>query len=420
MAERRRLGRRFGWLWGAFAVSSFGTQFAFGAFPLVAITVLHAGPAEVSMLSAAALAVGAAVAVPLAPWVEFRRKRPVMIAMDLIRFAALLSVPAAYVLGVLSFAQLLVVAVVAATADIAFRAAHGAFLKWLVPPEELVAANARLESATWTATIAGPPLGGAVAGLLGPVATLAADAISYLLSAVGLRAVGGREPRPGAPDREPPKTAAPAEAATPARESRVPRMRAADLADGWRYVLADPVLRPLFLNTVPVNSLIMATAPLMSVLMLDDLGFAPLAVRPGVRPALCRRPDRRPPGPAARRPLRPPRRPRGVGDRPGVLAGGPGVRGSRHRRARAGRGGPTGPGHQHRGVQPGVGGVPPRPDPARTGGPRPHGLDGHRKGRRGRGDRRRRPARRRHRHPHRRGGGGPAPAGDPAPAPLPA
>ncbi|MBX9388410.1 MFS transporter [Streptomonospora nanhaiensis] len=196
-------------------------------------------------------------------------------AMDLIRFAALLSVPAAYVLGVLSFAQLLVVAVVAATADIAFRAAHGAFLKWLVPPEELVAANARLESATWTATIAGPPLGGAVAGLLGPVATLAADAISYLLSAVGLRAVGGREPRPGAPDREPPKTAAPAEAATPARESRVPRMRAADLADGWRYVLADPVLRPLFLNTVPVNSLIMATAPLMSVLMLDDLGFAP-------------------------------------------------------------------------------------------------------------------------------------------------
>ena len=33
------------------------------------------------------------VAVPLGPWVEFRRKRPVMIAMDLIRFAALLSVP---------------------------------------------------------------------------------------------------------------------------------------------------------------------------------------------------------------------------------------------------------------------------------------------------------------------------------------
>ena len=40
------------------------------------------------MLAATGLAVGAVVAVPLRPWVEFRRKR-LMIAMDLIRFAAL-------------------------------------------------------------------------------------------------------------------------------------------------------------------------------------------------------------------------------------------------------------------------------------------------------------------------------------------
>ena len=34
-------------------------------------------------------------------------------------------------------------------------------------------------------------------------------------------------------------------------------------------------MRPLFLNTVLVNSLILATAPLIAVLMLSDLGFAP-------------------------------------------------------------------------------------------------------------------------------------------------
>ncbi|MEV5410059.1 hypothetical protein AB0K60_14640 [Thermopolyspora sp. NPDC052614] len=45
-----------------------------------------------SALAAAALAVGALVVVPLGPWVEFRRKRPVVIAMDLIRFAALSAV----------------------------------------------------------------------------------------------------------------------------------------------------------------------------------------------------------------------------------------------------------------------------------------------------------------------------------------
>jgi hypothetical protein len=31
--------------------------------------------------------------VPLGPWIEFRRKRPVMIGMDLVRFAAVMSIP---------------------------------------------------------------------------------------------------------------------------------------------------------------------------------------------------------------------------------------------------------------------------------------------------------------------------------------
>lgn len=252
---RRSLGRRFGWLWAAFAVSTFGTMLAFGAFPLIAIRVLHAGPAKVSALAAAGLAIGAVVAVPLGPWVEFHRKRPVMIAMDLTRFAALLSIPVAYALGLLSFAQLVVASVVVAAADITFRAASGACLKALVPPAGLVAANGRFESTTWTATALGPPLGGALIGLFGPVVTVLADAVSYLLSALGIRAIGGRESRPARTDG--------------------PRLRGHDLLYGWRYVLAHPVLRRLFANTVLVNGLILAAEPPLAVLMLGRLGFAP-------------------------------------------------------------------------------------------------------------------------------------------------
>ena len=212
---RRSLGPEFGWLWAAFAVSTFGTWFAFDAFPLIAILVLHAGPAEVSVLAAAGLAVGAAVAVPLGPWVEFRRKRPVMIAMDLTRFVALMSVPAAFALGRLTL-----------------RAAAGRRggrrrRRHRVPGgqrrvregararhEDLLLANGRFESTTWTATALGPPLGGAAIGLFGPVVTVAADAVSYLLSALGIRAIDGREPHPGRP--------------------AAPRLRAGDLLAGWR------------------------------------------------------------------------------------------------------------------------------------------------------------------------------------------
>ncbi|MFC4468626.1 MFS transporter [Streptomyces xiangluensis] len=256
MAAGRPLGRQFGWLWAAYAVSTFGTRLAFDAFPLLAITVLHAGPAEVSALAATGLAVGAAAAVPLGPWVEFRRKRPVMVAMDLIRFGALMSIPAAYALGRLGFVQLLIVSVVVAAADITFTTASGACLKALVPPENLLVANGRLESTTWTATVLGPPLGGAAIGLFGPVMTVMADAVSYMLSAMGIRAIGGREPRP-------------------ARTGARGRLRVGDLLEGWRYILAHPALRPLFFNTILVSGLIMATSPVLAVLMLGDLGFAP-------------------------------------------------------------------------------------------------------------------------------------------------
>ncbi|MFJ7150145.1 MFS transporter [Streptomyces sp. NPDC100445] len=251
----QRLGRGFGWLWGAYGTSALGTWLAFGAFPLIAVRVLRAGPAEVAALASVGAAVGAAVAVPLGPWVEFRRKRPVLITMDLARCAALLTIPVAYAFGVLTFLQLLLVSVVVAAADITFRAASGAYLKTLVPAEDLLVANARLESTTWTTTIVGPPLGGAAIGLLGPVATVVADAVSYLLSALGIGAAGGHEPRP---ER---------------REDR--RLRAGDLLDGWRYILGDAALRPLFLNTAVFNGLVMATQPLLAVLMLGRLGFAP-------------------------------------------------------------------------------------------------------------------------------------------------
>ncbi|GAB3833856.1 MFS transporter [Dactylosporangium cerinum] len=195
------LGRRFGWLWAAYAVSAYGSGLGFGALPLIAVLVLHASPAQVSALSAVGPAVGALIALPLGPWVEFHRKRPVMIAMDLARFAAMLTIPVAYALGRLGFGQLMAVSAVVAAAKIAFGAASGAYLKTLVRPEHLLVANARFESTTWSSIAVGPPLGGAAVGLFGPVATVVADALSYLLSALGIAAIGGREAHPAAPPR---------------------------------------------------------------------------------------------------------------------------------------------------------------------------------------------------------------------------
>jgi MFS family permease len=255
LVARRSLGRQFGRLWAAYAVSAYGSGLALGAFPLIAVLVLHASPAQVSALSAVGPAVGALIAVPLAPWVEFRRKRPVMIAMDLTRFAVVGTVPVAYALGWLSFVQLLVVSAVVAAAKIAFNAASGIYLKALVRPDDLLVANARFESTNWSSLAVGPPLGGAAIGLLGPVTTVVADAFSYLFSALGITAIRGREEPPARADTS--------------------AVRVGELVDGWRHILGHAGLRALYLNNMLVSGLIMATEPLLAVFLLRQLGFPP-------------------------------------------------------------------------------------------------------------------------------------------------
>ena len=90
-----------------------------------------------------------------------------------------------------------------------------------------------MESTTWSSTVLGPPLGGAAIGLLGPVTTVIADAVSYLLSALAIRAAGSHEPHQVRPAGA--------------------RTRPGDLLDGWRYILGHPALRPLLVNVVLVN-----------------------------------------------------------------------------------------------------------------------------------------------------------------------
>ncbi|WP_433662781.1 MFS transporter [Nocardia sp. CA-128927] len=249
------LGRDFERLWRGFAVSTLGTFLALDAFSLIAILVLHVGALQVSLIAAAGGAVGAVLAVPLGAWIEFQPKRRLMVRADLLRFLVLLTVPVAYFAGALSYPQLLAVAVVVAVADIVFLGASSAHLKGLVAQDDLLAANGRFETATWVSTAVGPPLGGVLIGVVGPVVTVVLNAVSFVLSALCIRSI--EVPEAGPPDR-------------PAAPSRL-----VEITEGWRTIAANPLLRLLMCNTVLVNTLIMATAPLLAYLMLNDLGFAP-------------------------------------------------------------------------------------------------------------------------------------------------
>jgi MFS family permease len=249
-----RLGKDFGRLWAAYAISAAGSTVSAGALGLVAVLVLDAPAWQVSMITAISAAASAVLAFPLGPRVEFNRKRPAMIISDLARCVALASVPVAAALHILTMMQLYVVDVVVATAFVVFAAAGGAHLKALVAPEHRAIAMSRFESTDWVCWSVGPPIGGLLISGVGATVTMLVDAVSFLLSALGVRRLRTPEPPPPV---------------------RTEGQRREDLTAGWRYLLRHPDLRPLFANAVLFSGAVLWVSPLETVYMLRNLGFRP-------------------------------------------------------------------------------------------------------------------------------------------------
>lgn len=254
--RRSQLGRDFNLLWGSLAASQTGSAVALGAFTFVATEVLDSSSFEVSLLAAAGYIAAGVLGLPMGPWAELRRKRPILIAADLVRALALVSVPIAHLAESLTYSQLLIVAGLVGVGQMMSVTAGTAHLKALVEPGDRTTAASRIETTSWIASSTGPPVGGALLGAIGPTITLTVDAISHMLSAVSLSRIRKPEPPP----------------ATRAQD----RQWRKDIGTGWSFLFAHPTLRPLFLNAMLFGAMVMGTQPLVQVFMLRDLGFTPL------------------------------------------------------------------------------------------------------------------------------------------------
>src|SRR6266508_4060741 len=166
------------------------------ALPLVAVLALQATPLEMGLLATCETAAFAVLTLPAGAWVDRMRRRSVLIAGDLGRALVLGSVPVAWWAGVLTMAQLYVVALVAGTLTVFFDVAYQSYLPHLVGKEHLVEGNSKLEVVRNVTQIGGPAAAGfAVQVLTAPVAVIA-DAISYLGSALFVGLIRKREDKP--------------------------------------------------------------------------------------------------------------------------------------------------------------------------------------------------------------------------------
>jgi len=186
--------RDFRLLWSASAVSELGTQVSELAIPLAAIIVLHAGPAEVGTLAVLGYLPAALFGLYAGAWADRLSRRRIMITADIARFAVLAIVPVAYLLGVLAIGQLYAAAFCVGALSVFFDTASPAYLPALVARADLARANGRLQISEQGAAVLGPGLAGWLVGLVGAPLAVAADAASYLASAIFLGRIGHREP----------------------------------------------------------------------------------------------------------------------------------------------------------------------------------------------------------------------------------
>lgn len=187
-------------LWSAQAVSLLGS--GLGALPFAAIFFLDASGQEMAILVAATTLPALAFGLFAGAWADRLRRRPLLIAADLGRAAALLTLPAAAAFDALAMPQLYAVALVAGTLDTLFAVASISYLPTLVPRERLVEANSKLTASASVAEAGAFSVGGWLVQLFGAMTAVVADALSFLFSATMLARIRTPEARP-TPERQP-------------------------------------------------------------------------------------------------------------------------------------------------------------------------------------------------------------------------
>lgn len=174
-------------LWLGQAISTLGSRSSYVAYPLL-VLALTGSPALAGIVGFLRQLPLFLFQLPAGALADRYDRRLLMIACDTGRALAMASLAAALFLGRVTFTQVLIVAFLEGTLNVAFAPAETGAIKQLVPAPQLPAAIAANEARDNAAYLAGPSLGGVLFSLT-RAAPFLADALSYLLSLTTIAAI---------------------------------------------------------------------------------------------------------------------------------------------------------------------------------------------------------------------------------------
>lgn len=240
-------------LWAGQTISVFGDQITLLALPLAAVLTLDASAAEMGLLTAAGWAPHLFLSLGVGVWVDQRRhRRALLIGADLGRALVLGTVPLAYALDALTIEQLYAVAFAVGAFTVVFDVAYGSFFLLVVPRAAVVDANSKLMVSRSASYVGGPALAGVLVQTVTAPVTLFLDALSFVGSALFLRRIPVDEPHVAASSER--------------LRSRV--------AEGFRFILRNPILRAGLGGTATVNFFNFVFAAVVVLFISTELGLS--------------------------------------------------------------------------------------------------------------------------------------------------
>lgn len=199
---RHRFGTSYSRLFAANALSAVGTGMTVSALPLLA-SISPPSELMLGIIAAAGLLPGVLLAVPAGLMADRYDRGRVLVMADLGRAAVMVLGAVAVLLGNVPGAALAVIAFLIGAGDTVFVTAAQSAVPSFVAPQHLDEANGHLQAADNVGSeFVGPPVG-SLLFRLGTWLPLAADAVSYLVSAVLLSRLPPTKPQSVEPKAHP-------------------------------------------------------------------------------------------------------------------------------------------------------------------------------------------------------------------------
>ncbi len=182
--------------WSSHSVSVLGTEITQLVIPIIAIVIFEAGPVHMGFLIGLSQVPNILFSLHFGIYVDKVLCKPLMIKLQIVQGILLLAIPGLYVFNLLTLEYLYATVLLTGIARLLFQFSDRVYVTRLLPKENYLEANSKIQISTSVSRSAGPGVGGMLVQIMSAPFAIFFDSLSYFVSAFFLFRIKTEEKKP--------------------------------------------------------------------------------------------------------------------------------------------------------------------------------------------------------------------------------